>query len=70
MWRTTSRDETPVPAIPDDFGFAHATSVLPAIDVLIARYAGSRTVDSAEVVDMLLDLRLLAELDALAASKT
>jgi hypothetical protein len=70
MWKTLGRDEAPERAPVEKFVYSHATSVLPAIDVLVARYAGRELVSGAEVVDLLLDLRLLAEADELVASKS
>ena len=70
MWKTDWRYAAPEQAQAANFVFPHATSVLPAIDVLVSRYAGRELVSGAEVVDLLLDLRLLAEADELVAAKT
>ena len=67
------RDETPAqppassPEAPEP---VHVTSVLPAIDVLIAQFTGRELVSGAEFVDVLLDLRLLAEADELVAARS
>ena len=45
-------------------------SVIPAIDDLVRRYTGRSTVAAGEVVDMLLDLRLLAHADELVGSRS
>jgi hypothetical protein len=42
-------------------------SILPAIDILVARYCGRDMVAATEVVDLLLDLRLLMEAEQLLA---
>ena len=70
MWKTAWRDEASKPAPTQSIVFPHTTSVLPLIDVLIDRYAGREVVPGPEVVDLLLDLRLLAEVDELVASKS
>ena len=70
MWKTAWRVEAPAEAPSEKYAFSHATSVLPAIDVLITRYAGRELVAGAEIVDVLLDLRLLAEADEFVASKS
>ena len=70
MWKTALRNDVPRPALSERYVFSHATSVLPAIDVLIARYSERELVAGAEVVDLLLDLRLLAEADELVASRS
>jgi hypothetical protein len=70
MWKTALRNDAPQPVGAERYVFLHVTSVLPAIDVLIARYSGRELVAGAEVVDLLLDLRLLAEADELVASTT
>jgi hypothetical protein len=68
MGKIARRDEALEPAIADDIAFAERSSVIPAIDALIARYAGRGTVRGPEVVDALLDLRSLAEMHELVAS--
>jgi hypothetical protein len=68
MRKIARRDETLEPMRADDIAFADRSSVIPAIDALIARYAGRGTVGGPEVVDALLDLRSLAEMDELVAS--
>ncbi len=68
MSATTWRDAASAPATATTYVFPHTTSVFPAIDAFIARYAGRELVTGAEVVDLLLDLRLLAEADELVAA--
>jgi len=45
-------------------------SVVPAIDALVGRYTSRDFVAASEVVDILLDLRLLAEADELVRRET
>ena len=54
---------TPLEPLP-----AFEPSVIPAIDALVGRYTGRDVVAATEVVDLLLDLRLLAEADQLFVS--
>ena len=68
MRKIAWRDGTPEAAPAGDLAFAGRSSVIPAIDALIARYAGQTSVAGPEVVDLLLDLRSLAEMDELVAS--
>jgi hypothetical protein len=70
MKKTVRRAEAPQPVAAANQVLPHATSVLPAIDVFIARYGGRELVAGPEVVDLLLDLRLLAEADELVASRS
>jgi hypothetical protein len=51
----------------DQFEYESHASVVAAIDELVARYAGRESVPAAEVVDVLLDLRILALADAILA---
>ena|SRR5438552_1906643 len=49
-------------------GVMLGSSVVPAIDELVAQFTGRGLVSGAEVVDMLLDLRLIALAGEVAAS--
>jgi hypothetical protein len=50
---------------PEAVALSLEPSILPAIDVLVARYSGRDVVAANEVVDLLLDLRLLVEAEQL-----
>ena len=50
---------------PPPVDLAMEQSILPAIDALVARYSGRDTVAAVEVIDLLLDLRLLVEAEQL-----
>ena len=67
MWNTASRSN-PHAEVPADLEMLTASSIVPAIDELVGRFAVRGTVAAGEVVDVLLDLRLLAEADALLGS--
>jgi hypothetical protein len=45
------------------------SSVVPAIDELVARFTGRGLVTGADVVDMLLDLRLIAVADEVVGTR-
>ncbi len=66
MWNTASRSNPHAEVA--DLEMLTASSVVPAIDELVGRFAVRGTVAAGEVVDVLLDLRLLAEADALLGS--
>jgi hypothetical protein len=67
MWNTTSRSNQDT-AVLADLEMRTTPSIVPAIDELVGRFAVRGTVAAGEVVDVLLDLRLLAEADALLGS--
>ena len=58
--RKATRDARPAGNVPD---VILASSVVPAIDELVAGFAGRGIVAATEVVDVLLDLRLIAVAD-------
>ena len=48
---------------PDEAPVISSSSVIPAIDDFMSRFAGRDVVSAGDVVDMLLDLRLIAVAD-------
>jgi hypothetical protein len=64
MWKTAPCPEPDAPDVAD-VEIVSTSSVIPAIDELVARYTGRGTVAATEIIDALLDLRLLAEADDL-----
>jgi hypothetical protein len=57
-------------ATPAAASFSLEPSILPAIDALVARYSGRDVVAGSEVVDLLLDLRLLIEAEQLVLAES
>ena len=58
--RKATRDTQPAGTAPD---VSLGSSVVPTIDELVAGFAGRNIVAASEVVDVLLDLRLIAVAD-------
>jgi hypothetical protein len=64
MWKAASHPESEA-SDAGEIETAATSSVIPAIDELVVRYTGRGTVAAPEIIDALLDLRLLAEADEL-----
>jgi hypothetical protein len=66
MWKTAAGIKPEATDAADvEIDIVSTSSVIPAIDQLVARYTGRGSVAAAEIIDALLDLRLLAEADDL-----